>query len=139
MQTTMQTTRASKIALWTGRVLSALAVLFLFMDGLGKVIRDPAVVKATVQLGYPESLVVSLGLLLLACTVVYLVPQTSVLGALLLTGYLGGAAASNLRVGSPLLSHVLFPVYLGLLVWVGLYWRDKRLHFLLPLRKNYDG
>ena len=136
MQSTLQAKPTSKTALWAGRILSALAALFLFMDGLGKVMKPPAVVAGTVQLGYPESVIVGLGVLLLACTILYLIPQTAPLGAVLLTGYLGGAVASNLRVGSPLFSHVLFPVYLGLLVWGGLYLRDVRLRSLLPLQKK---
>ena len=136
MQSAVQPVRISKTTLWTGRILSAFAVLFLLMDGLGKVFREPAVVEATAQLGYSPNLVVSLGVLVLVCTVLYVVPQTSVLGAVLLTGFLGGAVASNLRVGSPLFSHVLFPVYIGLLVWGGLYLRDARLRALVPLRRK---
>ena len=140
MRSAVQPVRLSKMTLWTGRILSAFAVLFLLMDGLGKVFREPTVVEATTQLGYSPNLVVSLGILALACTVLYVVPQTSTLGAVLLTGFLGGAVASNLRVGSPLFSHVLFPVYIGLLVWGGLYLRDAQLRSLLPLRrKKHDG
>ena len=105
------------------------------MDGLGKVMKPPAVVAGTVQLGYSESVIVGLGVVLLVCTILYLIPQTATLGAVLLTGYPGRAVASNLRVGSPLFSHVLFPVYLGLLVWGGLYLRDIRLYFLLLQKK----
>ena len=136
MQSTLQSKPTSKTTLWAGRIFSALAALFLLLDGLGKVMKPPAVVAGTVQLGYPESIIVGLGVLLLSCTVLYIVPQTSILGAVLLTGYLGGAVASNLRVGSPLFSHVLFPVYVGLLVWGGLYLRDVRLRSFLPLQKR---
>ena len=136
MQSTLQPKLISKTTLWAGRSLSALAALFLLMDGLSKVMKPPAVIAGTVQLGYPESVIVGLGVLLLVCTFLYIVPQTAILGAVLLTGYLGGAVASNLRVGSPLFSHVLFPVYIGLLVWGGLYLRDVRLRSLLPLQKR---
>ena len=136
MQSTLQPKPISKTTLWAGRILSALAALFLLMDGLGKVMKPPAVIAGTVQLGYSESVIVSLGVLLLVCTVLYIVPQTAILGAVLLTGYLGGAVASNLRVGSLLFSHVLFPVYIGLLVWGVLYLRDVRLRSLLPLQKR---
>lgn len=136
MQSTLQAKPTSKTALWAGRILSALAALFLLMDGLGKVMKPPAVVAGTVQLGYSESVIVGLGVLLLVCTIFYVVPQTATLGAVLLTGYLGGAVASNLRVGSPLFSHVLFAVYIGLLVWSGLYLRDTLLRDLIPLRRK---
>lgn len=136
MQSTLQAKPTSKTALWAGRMLSALAALFLLMDGLGKVIKPPAVVAGTVQLGYSESVIAGLGVLLLVCTVLYVVPQTATLGAVLLTGYLGGAVASNLRVGSPLFSHVLFPVYIGLLVWGGLYLRDMKVRELMPSRRK---
>jgi len=92
-------------------------------------------VEGTLQLGYPESVILGLGIILLACTVVYLMPRTAILGAILLTGYLGGAVATHVRVGSPLFSHVLFPVYLGVLIWGGLYLRDERLRALFPLRR----
>lgn len=136
MQPTTQSNHGSKTILWLGRILSALAALFLLLDGVGKVMKPAAVVEATVQLGYPESVISSLGALVLICTVLYVLPQTSTLGAVLLTGFLGGAVASNLRVGSPLLSHVLFPVYIGLLVWGGLYLRDERLRSLFPLQRR---
>jgi len=136
MQPTAQPKHRSKTALWLGRIISAFAALFLLLDGLGKVMKPAAVVEATMQLGYPESVISSLGIVVLVCTLLYLVPPTATLGAVLLTGFLGGAVASNLRVGSPLLSHVLFPVYVGLLVWGGLYLRDERLRALFPLRRR---
>jgi len=135
MQPTVQPDHGSKTTLWLGRILSTFAALFLLLDGLGKVMKPAAVVEATVQLGYPESVISSLGIVVLVCTLLYIVPPTATLGAVLLTGFLGGAVASNLRVGSPLLSHVLFPVYVGLLVWGGLYLRDERLRALFPLRR----
>ncbi len=130
-----QTALVSKKALWAGRIVSALPVLFLLMDGVMKLFKPAVVVDATVKLGYTETTIVPLGIVLLACTVLYVVPQTSVLGAILLTGYLGGAVATHTRVGDPLFSHVLFPTYLGTLIWLGLYLRDARLRALVPLRQ----
>jgi hypothetical protein len=86
------------------------------------------------RLGYPESVIQGLGIVLLVCTILYAIPRTSILGAILLTGYLGGAVAANVRVGNPLFSHTLFPVYVALLVWAGLYLRDRRLRGLIPVR-----
>ncbi len=122
--------------LWTGRLMSTLAVLFLLMDGVMKLVKPAFVVQATVQLGYPESVIIGLGIVLLACTILYVIPNTTVLGAILLTGYLGGAVATHVRIGSPLLSHTLFPVYVAVLVWAGLLLRDPRLRALIPLRKK---
>jgi hypothetical protein len=133
MQTELQV--VSKKALWTGYVLSALPTLFLLMDSVMKLLKLEVVVKATVQLGFPESVIVGLGIVLLACVILYVIPGTSVLGAILLTGYLGGAVATHVRIGDPLFSHVLFPVYLGVLVWGGLFLREPRLRQLMPLRK----
>ena len=108
--------------------------LFLLVDGAMKLVRPAPVVPATVELGYSESVIVPLGVVLLASTLLYLVPRTAVLGAILLTGYLGGAVATHLRVGNPMLTHTLFPVFFGALLWGGLYLRDARLRALLPLR-----
>jgi DoxX-like protein len=107
--------------------MSTLAALFLIMDGVMKLMKPAFVVQATVQLGYPESVIIGLGIVLLACTVLYLIPRTAVLGAILLTGYLGGAVATHVRIGDPLFSHTLFPVYLAVLLWGGLCLRDPRL------------
>jgi len=126
--------RISRKTLWTGRILSALPVLFLLMDGIMKLVKPEPVVKATIELGYPESVIMVLGIILLVCVILYIVPHTAVLGAILLTGYLGGAVATQTRVGNPLFSHILFPVYLALLIWGGLFLRDSRLRALMPLR-----
>jgi DoxX-like family len=120
--------------LWAGRILSALPVLFLLMDGIMKLVKPEPVVKATIELGYPESVIVTLGIILLVCVVFYVVPRTAVLGAILLTGYLGGAIATHVRVGNPLFSHILFPVYLAVLIWGGLLLRDPRLRAFILLR-----
>ena len=130
-----QSAPLSKGRLWTGRIMSALPTLFLFVDGVGKLVKPAPVVQGTVQLGYPESVLVGLGIVLLSCTVLYVIPRTAILGAILLTGYLGGAIATHVRVGSPLFSHILFPVYLAVLLWGGLYLRDERLRALIPFRR----
>lgn len=122
-------------ALWTGRGLSALAVLFLFLDSLGKLLEVPPVVAGSQQLGYPASTVFPIGVVLLLCVAAYVIPSTSVLGAVLLTGFLGGAVATHVRVEDPLFSHTLFPTYVALFVWGGLYLRDPRVRALLP----WDG
>jgi hypothetical protein len=124
----------SKKGVWTGRVLSGLVVLFLIPDGIIKFIKPAPVVDAFAHLGWPLSLANTIGILLLICTAIYAIPRTSVLGAILLTGYLGGAVATHLRAGDPLFSHVLFPTYLGAMLWLGLYLRDERLRALVPLR-----
>ncbi len=126
----------SRRGLWTGRVLGGLAVAFLIIDSVGKLVQAPPVVEATTQLGYPADAVFGIGLVLLVCVGLYLVPQTSALGAVLLTAYLGGAVATHVRVGSPLLTHVLFPAYLGALLWGSLVLRDARLRALLPWARS---
>jgi hypothetical protein len=125
---------ASKKALWIGRVIGALPVLFLLGDGVGKLVRPAPVVEGTLQLGYQASVLVPLGIVLLACTILYAVPRTAVFGAILLTGYLGGAVATHVRVDNPLLTHTLFPIYFGVMLWGSLYLRDPRVRALLPLR-----
>jgi DoxX-like family len=129
-----QTVPVSKGRLWTGRIMSALPALFLLMDGVMKLAKPEFVVKATVQLGYPERVIFGLGIVVLVCVILYLIPRTAVFGAILLTGYLGGAVATHVRVGDPLFSHALFPVYIAILLWGGLYLREERLRALVPLR-----
>src|SRR5262249_22042437 len=124
---------ASKTMLRTGWILSGLPSLFLLVDGVMKLVRPPVVVETTVQLGYPEGVILGLGIVLLACTALYVHPRTSVLGAILLTGYLGGAVAAHVRVGGGLFP-VLFPVILGALLWGGLVLRDPGLRARIPLR-----
>ena len=126
----------SKKALWAGRTISALIVLLLLLDGVMKFFKPKPVVDAFAQLGIPIAFVFVIGAILLLCTLLYAVPSTSILGAILLTGYLGGAVMSHLRVGDPLFTHVLFPTYLGSLLWLGLYLRDPRLRVLVPLRNR---
>jgi ABC-type transport system involved in cytochrome c biogenesis permease component len=124
----------SKARLRTGGILSGLAALFLTFDAVMKFVKPAPVIQAFAQTGWPDRLAVPLGIILLACTALYVIPRTSVLGAMLLTGYLGGAVATHLRIGDPLFSHVLFPVYVGVLLWAGLYLREDRLRALVPLR-----
>jgi DoxX-like protein len=123
-----------KRRLWAGQTMSAIAVLFLLFDSVIKLVVIAPVVESFAQLGYPVSLARDIGLLELLCILVYVVPRSSVLGAILLTGYLGGAVATHVRVGSPLLTHVLFPTYVGALIWGGLVLREERLRALIPLR-----
>jgi len=120
---------SSRRTLWAGRVISALPALFLLIDGIMKLVKPPVVVEATVKLGYSETVIVGLGIVLLACTIIYLIPRTAVLGAILLAGYLGGAIATHVRVGDPLFT-IIFPVILGTMIWGGLYLRDERLRSL---------
>jgi hypothetical protein len=130
------TTIQSRKSLWVGRILSGFAVLFMVSDGVIKLFQITAVKETFTQLGYPTDLAVGIGILGLICVAIYLIPRTSVLGAILLTGYLGGAVATHVRVGSPLFSHRLFPIYIGLFIWGGLYLRDRGLRNLIPFRKE---
>ena len=126
----------SKTAVWVSRVLAALVVLFLFADAVMKILRLPPVLASLPPRGLAPALALPLGVLLLACTVLYALPATAVLGAVLLTGYLGGAAAIHLRVGNPLFSHVLFSVYLGVALWLALWLRVPSLRALLPVTRR---
>lgn len=126
----------SRKALWTGRTLSGLALAFLALDAGMKLLRAPAAVQGTVQLGYPESVLVGLGVVQVVCWILYAVPRTAVLGAVLWTGYLGGAVATHVRLGNPLLTHVLFPVYVAALLWGGLWLRDGRVRGMLARRRE---
>ena len=119
-----------------GWMLSGLAILFLVMDSIMKLLALPVVLEAGAALGFGGvNIARALGTLLIVCTILYAAPRTAVLGAILLTGYLGGAVATHVRVGNPLFSHVLFGVYLGVIVWAGIYLRDARLRLLIPVRK----
>ena len=117
-----------------GRVVTALPVMFLAFDGVIKLLPIAPVVESFSTLGYPASLAIAIGSLELLCLLVYVTPPTSILGAILLTGFLGGAVATHVRVGDPLFSHSLFPIYVGILIWAGLFLRDDRLRALIPLR-----
>lgn len=133
MQSAAQTLSVSKARLWTGRIISALPILFLLMDGVIKLAKPAFAVEITVQLGYSEGVLVPLGIVLITCAVLYIIPRTSVLGAILLTGYLGGAVATHVRVGD--LASGFFPILLGVLIWGGLFLRDDRLRWIVPVRR----
>jgi len=130
MLPTMQTDPLSKKMLWAGYIISALPVLLLFFSGAMKLVKSGSVVEGFVRFGYPESVAFAIGIVELACAALYVIPRTSVLGAILLTGYLGGATATHLRIGDPF----FVPIVLGVMVWGGLFLRDARLRALLPLR-----
>jgi len=123
----------SKKMLWTGRIVSALPVLMLLFSAAMKLAKPTMVVDEFTRLGWTENLAVALGIVELACTIVYVIPQTAVLGAILLTGYLGGATATHVRIGEGFLAPVIF----GVLVWLGLHLRDRRLRALIPLRSSH--
>jgi hypothetical protein len=120
-----------------GWILSSLAILFLVMDSTMKLLALNVVLESGAALGFTGADTArGLGIVLILCTILYAVPRTTVLGAILLTGYLGGAVATHVRVGNPLFSHVLFGIYLGVIVWAGIYLRDARLRSLIPIRKT---
>src|SRR6266446_6488779 len=137
MPTIVEKPPVSKPALWLGRILSGLVIVFLMFDGAIKLVPWPIVTETMDKMGYgsSETLARSLGIITIVCTVLYSVPPTSILGAILLTGYLGGAIASHVRIGSPLFTHMLFGFYLGLMLWGGLWLRDPTLRILIPLRR----
>jgi hypothetical protein len=137
MKTTVGSGSVSKASLWTGRVISGVVVLFLLFDGITKLLKVPQVVDATIRIGFPVTTIVGIGITLLVCTAIYAIPKTSILGVILLTGYLGGATAAQLRAGSPVFE-TLFPVIFGVLAWLGLYLREQRLRALLPLRNTAE-
>ena len=134
MQSDTQFATESKGMLWTGRVLSGLMALLFISDGVGHLLKAAPVVEAFARLGYPLSASVGIGLLALICTAIYVTPRTSVLGAILLTGYLGGAVSTHVRAGSTLFE-TIFPVILGGLVWAGIFVRDAQLRKLIPVRR----
>ena len=132
----MQTETTSKGALWTGRIFSGFVILFMAFDAIIKFVKPEPVIQTTInELGYQEHHILTHGLIGLICTILYAIPRTSILGAILLTGQFGGAVASHLRVDNPTFSHLLFPVYIGILAWGGLWLRDERLRNLIPLKK----
>lgn len=129
----------SSAAFWGGWIVSGLPAAFLLMDGVMKLFKPKPVIEGTVQLGFSESVIVPLGITLICCVVLYLIPRTAVLGAILLTGYLGGAVASQVRVEKPLFGYILAPVYVALFIWAGLCLRDRRMRSLAPLRSLPKG
>lgn len=135
MEPTADEVSVSRTSTWAGRIMTALAALFLLLDSVIKLLQLPPAVEGTTQLGYPGHAILGIGLVELACLVLYVNPVTAVLGAVLLTGFLGGAVATHVRVGSPLFTHMLFPIYVAVLVWGGLFLRDARLRTLFPLQR----
>lgn len=131
MSAQSQSSAGSKKMLWAGRVISALPVLGFVFSGVMKLTKSSAVLEEMARLGYPERVIFGIGVTELICVILYAIPQTAVLGAILLTGYLGGAIASHVRAGDPFIA----PIVLGVLVWLGLYLRDSRLRALVPLRR----
>ena len=132
-----ETHPASSPARWIGRILSGLIIVFLLFDGAIKLVPWPIVTETMERMGYGSSdaLMRGLGAITIVCTVLYAIPPTSILGAILLTGYLGGAIASHVRIESPLFTHTLFGLYLGLMLWGGLWLREANLRSLMPFRR----
>ncbi|WP_411823315.1 DoxX family protein [Leptospira sp. 'Mane'] len=134
----MESQTVPKGQLWTGRILSGLSIAFLLFDGIGKFFltsMPKEAMEAAAKLDYPMEVMPYIGTILLICTVLYAIPRTAFLGAVLLTGYLGGAVASHVRILNPLGSHILFPVYLGIFIWLGLYLRTPILRTFFPWKK----
>ena len=123
----------SKATIWSGRIISGLVTLFLLFDSAIKVLALPAAVEGTIRVGYPANVVRPIGIVLLACVVLYLIPRTTILGGILLTGYLGGATATMVRMSD---SWFFLPIVTGVLAWLGIFLRDERLRTLIPLRRS---
>jgi hypothetical protein len=136
MESTIHAARTSNKMIWAGRIVSALPVLFLLFDGTIHIMKPPAVVEGFAKAGFPINTAVPLGIIEIVCIILYAIPRTSVLGAILLTGYLGGAVATNVRQQLPLLGYVLFPVYVAVFIWGGLWLRDARVRSLIPLSSD---
>ena len=131
-----QTVPPSKTMLWVGRIISGLMIVFMLFDAGVKILKLPAAVEGTVRLGYPVSTIQPVGVIALVCVLFYAIPRTSILGAILLTGYLGGATATQVRVQD---AWFVFPAVLGALIWAGLYFRDERLRSLIPLNRQKEN
>ena len=136
MQSVTQTVTnsTSKVSLWAGRIMGALAILFLIFDDVVKVMQMPQAVEPTMKFGYAASMVLTLGVIELACLVLYIIPRTAVFGAILMTGYLGGAIATQMRMGAEPFS-IVFPIIIGALIWGALFLRDSQLRTLVPVRR----
>ncbi len=133
MASATQAAPVSNKMVWTGRIVSGLVVLFLVFDGVTKVMKERHVLDASAKMGYPVDAIVATGVILLICVAAYVIPRTSVLGAILLTGYLGGAVATHVRIHDPMFD-TIFPVIFGVLIWGGLFLREARLRALIPFR-----
>ncbi|MEC0228289.1 DoxX family protein [Paenibacillus alba] len=125
----------SKGRLWTARVMSGIAILFMLFDGVMKLVKPAVVVESTVSLGFQEHHIVLLGILGLISTILYAMPRTTIMGAVLLTGYFGGVMATQIRMDAPLFANILFPVYLAILVWGGLWLRNEQVRKLFSWQK----
>jgi hypothetical protein len=136
MESSIHTVPSSNKRIWAGRIVSALPVLFLLFDGIIHIMRIPAVVEGFAKAGFPISTAVPLGIIEIVCIILYVIPRTSVLGAILLTGYLGGAVATNVRQQLPMLGYVLAPVYVAVFIWGGLWLRDDRIRSLIPVSRT---
>lgn len=134
----MKTNKTTKSRLWTGRVMSGLVILFMLFDGTFKFFLSAEAVAGTEQLGYSTHHLIPLGIIALIVTILYAAPRTSLLGAVLLTGYFGGAIATHFRIDNPLFSHILFPVYLAILMWGGLWLRNERFRALFPVKQSLE-
>jgi hypothetical protein len=132
MHSPVQSEPVPAAKVWTGRVISALVIIFLLFDSVSKIMKMANVVEQSAKLGFDATAVVQIGVILLICTVLYIIPRTAILGAILLTGYLGGAVCTSLRAGAPL-PLILFPFVFGVIVWVPLYLRESRLRALIPV------
>jgi hypothetical protein len=130
MESATQTAPASKTSLWAGRIISGLVVLFFLFGGVMGLMKSPKSVEGFIHLGYPAEVAFPIAVVMMVCTILYAIPQTAFLGALLLTGYLGGATASHVRIGEPF----FFPIIFGVLIWAGLFLRVSRLRTLIPLK-----
>lgn len=135
MSSRREAVRESRKAYWVGRIMTTLAVLFMLFDGIIKLAHIGPVEETWARLGYSPHVGPGIGILELVCLMLYVIPRTSILGGLLLTGYLGGAIATHVRVGDPLFTHVLFPVYVAVLIWGGIFLREVRLRALVPFRE----
>jgi hypothetical protein len=133
MQASAQALPVSKVGVWSGRIVSALVIVFMLFDGGIKVLKLAPAVEGTTRLGYPAGLVLPIGIVALGCTLLYAIPKTTILGAILLTGYMGGATATQVRLEDP---WFFFPVAIGGLAWLGIFLRDERLCTLIPLRRS---
>ena len=135
MSVTTDLAAPSKGQIWTGRILSGIGALFMLFDATIHLLKPPAVVEGFAKLGFPTNVAVPLAIIEFVCIILYLIPRTSVFGAILLTGYLGGAIATQLRVSAPLFSTLLFPIYVALFLWGGLYLRDPLVRTIIPVRR----
>jgi len=134
MQSAIQPGTVSRKSLWAGRIITGLVAAFLLFDAVIHLMKPAPVVEGFAKLGFPLRFAIPLGIIELVCVLMYLIPRTSIFGAILLTGYLGGAIAIQLPTGNPFFGEVLFPVYIGVFLWGGIYLRDERLRALVPLR-----